>query len=99
MKRAMTVPAAPARPLRINDAMDRLIPDVAGAGAASGRDHRGDLRGPEGEARLFAKPRPLYRPGAVLARALASSLKLADIGAISVPSRLVTSVSSIPCRR
>jgi 3-hydroxyacyl-CoA dehydrogenase/enoyl-CoA hydratase/3-hydroxybutyryl-CoA epimerase len=77
-------------PLRIRDAMDRLIPDVAGAGAA-----RADViieaifENLEAKRELFAKLEAAARPGAVLA-SNTSSLKLADIGAnFKDPSRLV----------
>jgi 3-hydroxyacyl-CoA dehydrogenase/enoyl-CoA hydratase/3-hydroxybutyryl-CoA epimerase len=77
-------------PLRIRDAMDRLIPDVAGAGAA-----RADViieaifENLEAKRELFAKLEAAARPGALLA-SNTSSLKLADIGAnFKDPSRLV----------
>ena len=77
-------------PRRIRDAMDRLIPDVAGAGAA-----RADViieaifENLEAKRQLFAKLEAAARPGAVLA-SNTSSLKLADIGAnFKDPSRLV----------
>ena len=77
-------------PLRIRDAMDRLIPDVAGAGAA-----RADViieaifENLEAKQQLFAKLEAAAKPGAVLA-SNTSSLKLADVGAnFKDPSRLV----------
>jgi 3-hydroxyacyl-CoA dehydrogenase / enoyl-CoA hydratase / 3-hydroxybutyryl-CoA epimerase len=77
-------------PLRIRDAMDRLIPDVAGAGAA-----RADViieaifENLEAKQQLFAKLEAAAAPGAVLA-SNTSSLKLADIAAnFKDPSRLV----------
>ncbi|MEK6243169.1 MAG: 3-hydroxyacyl-CoA dehydrogenase NAD-binding domain-containing protein [Pseudomonadota bacterium] len=77
-------------PLRIRDAMDRLIPDVGGTGAA-----RADViieaifENLEAKQQLFAKLEAAAKPGAVLA-SNTSSLKLADIGAnFKDPSRLV----------
>jgi len=77
-------------PLRVRDAMDRLIPDVAGAGAA-----RADVvieaifENLEAKRALFAKVEAVARPGAVLATNT-SSLKLADVAAqFTDPSRLV----------
>ena len=77
-------------PRRIRDAMDRLIPDVAGAGAA-----RADViieaifENLEAKRELFAKLEAAAKPGAVLA-SNTSSLKLADIAAnFKDPSRLV----------
>ena len=77
-------------PRRIRDAMDRLIPDVAGAGAA-----RADViieaifENLEAKRGLFAKLEAAAKPGAVLA-SNTSSLKLADIAAnFKDPSRLV----------
>ena len=77
-------------PLRIRDAMDRLIPDVAGAGAAKAdviiEAIFEDLKA---KRELFAKLEAAARPGAVLA-SNTSSLKLADIAAnFKDPSRLV----------
>ena len=77
-------------PRRVRDAMDRLIPDVAGAGAA-----RADVvieaifENLEAKRALFAKVEAVARPGAVLATNT-SSLKLADVAAqFKDPSRLV----------
>jgi 3-hydroxyacyl-CoA dehydrogenase/enoyl-CoA hydratase/3-hydroxybutyryl-CoA epimerase len=75
---------------RERDAMDRLIPDVAGAGAA-----RADViieaifEDLKAKRELFAKLEAAARPGAVLA-SNTSSLKLGDIAAnFRDPSRLV----------
>ena len=77
-------------PLRVRDAMDRLIPDVSGVGAA-----KADViieaifENLEAKQQLFAKLEAAAKPGAVLA-SNTSSLKLADIGAkFKDPSRLV----------
>lgn len=77
-------------PRRVRDAMDRLIPDVAGAGAA-----KADViieaifENLDAKRQLFAKLEAMARPGAVLA-SNTSSLKLADIAAnFKDPSRLV----------
>ena len=77
-------------PRRIRDAMDRLIPDVAGAGAA-----KADViieaifENLEAKRKLFAQLEAAAKPGAVLA-SNTSSLKLADIAAnFKDPSRLV----------
>ncbi|MEO8143161.1 MAG: 3-hydroxyacyl-CoA dehydrogenase NAD-binding domain-containing protein [Betaproteobacteria bacterium] len=77
-------------PRRIRDAMDRLIPDVAGAGAA-----KADViieaifENLEAKQQLFAKLEAAAKPGAVLA-SNTSSLKLGDIAAkFKDPSRLV----------
>jgi 3-hydroxyacyl-CoA dehydrogenase/enoyl-CoA hydratase/3-hydroxybutyryl-CoA epimerase len=77
-------------PRRIRDAMDRLIPDVAGAGAA-----KADViieaifENLDAKRELFAKLEAAAKPGAVLA-SNTSSLKLADIAAnFKDPSRLV----------
>ena len=77
-------------PLRVRDAMDRLIPDVAGAGAAKAdviiEAIFEDLGAKQ---QLFAKLEAVARPGAVLA-SNTSSLKLSDIAAkFKDPSRLV----------
>ena len=76
--------------LRVRDAMDRLIPDVSGVGAA-----KADViieaifENLEAKQQLFAKLEAAAKPGAVLA-SNTSSLKLADIGAkFKDPSRLV----------
>jgi 3-hydroxyacyl-CoA dehydrogenase/enoyl-CoA hydratase/3-hydroxybutyryl-CoA epimerase len=75
---------------RIRDALDRLIPDVAGDGA-----RRADVvieaifENLEAKRELFAKVEAVAKPGAILA-SNTSSLKLADIGAdFRNPSRLV----------
>jgi 3-hydroxyacyl-CoA dehydrogenase/enoyl-CoA hydratase/3-hydroxybutyryl-CoA epimerase len=75
---------------RIRDALDRLIPDVAGDGA-----RRADViieaifENLQAKRELFAKLEAQAKPGAVLA-SNTSSLKLADIGAeFKNPSRLV----------
>jgi 3-hydroxyacyl-CoA dehydrogenase / enoyl-CoA hydratase / 3-hydroxybutyryl-CoA epimerase len=75
---------------RERNAMDRLIPDVAGAGAA-----KADViieaifENLEAKQQLFAKLEAMAKPGAVLA-SNTSSLKLADIAAkFKDPSRLV----------
>ncbi len=77
-------------PLRVRDAMDRLIPDVAGAGAAKAdviiEAIFEDLGAKQ---QLFAKLEAVAKPGAVLA-SNTSSLKLSDIAAkFKDPSRLV----------
>ncbi|MGD9953337.1 MAG: 3-hydroxyacyl-CoA dehydrogenase NAD-binding domain-containing protein [Burkholderiales bacterium] len=75
---------------RVRDALDRLIPDVAGAGAA-----RADVvieaifEDLQAKRELFAKLEAAAKPDAVLATNT-SSLKLADIAAnFKDPSRLV----------
>lgn len=77
-------------PRRIRDALDRLIPDTSGIGAA-----KADViieaifENVEAKRALFAKLEPLAKPGAILATNT-SSLKLADIGAnFRDPGRLV----------
>jgi 3-hydroxyacyl-CoA dehydrogenase/enoyl-CoA hydratase/3-hydroxybutyryl-CoA epimerase len=75
---------------RIRDAMDRLIPDVAGAGAAKAdviiEAIFEDLKA---KRELFAKIEAVAKPTAVIA-SNTSSLKLADIAAgFKDPSRLV----------
>lgn len=77
-------------PLRVRDALDRLIPDVAGAGAA-----RADVlieaifENLEAKRALFAKLESAAKPNAILA-SNTSSLRLADIAtALKDPSRLV----------
>jgi len=77
-------------PRRVRDALDRLIPDVSGAGAA-----RADVvieaifENLAAKRELFARLEAVARPGAVLA-SNTSSLKLADIAAnFKDPSRLV----------
>jgi len=75
---------------RIRDALDRLIPDVAGDGV-----RRADViieaifENLQAKRELFAKLEAQAKPGAILA-SNTSSLKLADIGAnFRNPSRLV----------
>lgn len=77
-------------PRRERDALDRLIPDVTGAGAA-----RADVvieaifENLEAKRQLFAKIEAMAKPDAVIA-SNTSSLKLADIAAgFRDPSRLV----------
>ncbi|HZN86181.1 MAG TPA: 3-hydroxyacyl-CoA dehydrogenase NAD-binding domain-containing protein [Burkholderiales bacterium] len=77
-------------PRRVRDALDRLIPDVSGAGAA-----RADVvieaifENLQAKRELFAKLEAVARPDAVLATNT-SSLKLADVAAqFADPSRLV----------
>ncbi len=77
-------------PRRMRDAMDRLIPDVPGAGAA-----RADVvieaifENLEAKRALFARVEAQAKPDAVLA-SNTSSLRLADIAtALRDPSRLV----------
>ena len=77
-------------PARIRDAMDRLIPDVAGTGAAKAdviiEAIFEDLKA---KRELFAKLEAMAKPEAVIA-SNTSSLKLADIAAeFRDPSRLV----------
>ena len=68
-------------PRRVRDALDRLIPDVSGSGAA-----RADViieaifENLDAKRQLFAKLEAVAKPGAVLA-SNTSSLKLADIAA------------------
>ncbi len=77
-------------PRRVRDALDRLIPDVAGTGAA-----RADVlieaifENLEAKRSLFARLETQAKPSAILATNT-SSLKLADIAtALKDPSRLV----------
>jgi 3-hydroxyacyl-CoA dehydrogenase / enoyl-CoA hydratase / 3-hydroxybutyryl-CoA epimerase len=77
-------------PRRVRDALDRLIPDVAGTGAA-----RADVvieaifENLQAKRELFAGVEALARPDAVLATNT-SSLKLADVAAqFKDPARLV----------
>ena len=77
-------------PRRIRDALDRLIPDVAGAGAA-----RADVvieaifENLQAKRELFAQVEAVAKPQAILATNT-SSLKLADIAAqFKDPTRLV----------
>jgi 3-hydroxyacyl-CoA dehydrogenase/enoyl-CoA hydratase/3-hydroxybutyryl-CoA epimerase len=77
-------------PRRVRDALDRLIPDVPGAGAA-----RADVvieaifENLEAKRALFAKVESVARPQAILA-SNTSSLRLSDIAtALKDPSRLV----------
>ena len=75
---------------RVRDALDLLIPDVAGAGAAHADVViEAIFENLEAKCELFAKLEAAARPGALLA-SNTSSLKLADIaGALKNPSRLV----------
>jgi 3-hydroxyacyl-CoA dehydrogenase/enoyl-CoA hydratase/3-hydroxybutyryl-CoA epimerase len=75
---------------RVRDALDRLVPDVAGEGA-----RRADViieaifENLDAKRALFAKLESMARPGAILA-SNTSSLKLADIAtALKDPARLV----------
>ena len=75
---------------RVRDALDRLIPDVAGTGAA-----RADVvieaiyENLQAKRELFARVEAVAKPGAILATNT-SSLKLADVAAgFEDPSRLV----------
>ena len=77
-------------PRRVRDALDRLIPDVSGAGAA-----RADViieaifENLEAKRQLFAKLEARAKPEAILATNT-SSLKLADIATVlKNPARLV----------
>src|SRR5438309_8130325 len=77
-------------PRRVRDALDRLIPDVGGAGAA-----RADViieaifENLEAKRELFARLEAIAKPTAILATNT-SSLKLGDIAtALKDPSRLV----------
>jgi len=77
-------------PRLVRDALDRLIPDVAGAGAA-----RADVvieaifENLDAKRQLFARLEAVAKPGAILA-SNTSSLKLADIAAgFADPARLV----------
>ena len=77
-------------PRLVRDALDRLIPDVSGAGAA-----RADViieaiyENLEAKRQLFARLEAQAKPGAILA-SNTSSLKLSDIAtALKDPSRLV----------
>ena len=77
-------------PLRVRDAMDRLIPDVTGQGA-----RQADViieaifENLPAKRDLFAKLESIAKPGAILATNT-SSLKLADIAtALKDPTRLV----------
>jgi 3-hydroxyacyl-CoA dehydrogenase/enoyl-CoA hydratase/3-hydroxybutyryl-CoA epimerase len=77
-------------PRRVRDALDRLIPDVEGAGAA-----RADViieaifEDLEAKRALFTRLEAVARPDAILA-SNTSSLKLADIAtALNDPARLV----------
>jgi 3-hydroxyacyl-CoA dehydrogenase/enoyl-CoA hydratase/3-hydroxybutyryl-CoA epimerase len=91
LKRAATLFEKRLRePRRVRDALDRLIPDVPGAGAA-----RADVvieaifENLDAKRQLFAKLEAAAKPGAILA-SNTSSLKLADIAAgFKDPSRLV----------
>ena len=77
-------------PRRVRDALDRLIPDVSGAGAA-----RADVvieaifENLQAKRELFAKVEAVAKPDAVIATNT-SSLKLADVAAqFKDPTRLV----------
>jgi 3-hydroxyacyl-CoA dehydrogenase/enoyl-CoA hydratase/3-hydroxybutyryl-CoA epimerase len=77
-------------PRRVRDAMDRLIPDVAGDGAA-----RADVvieaifENVDAKRALFAAVEKRAKPGAILATNT-SSIPLEDIaGALAAPSRLI----------
>jgi 3-hydroxyacyl-CoA dehydrogenase/enoyl-CoA hydratase/3-hydroxybutyryl-CoA epimerase len=77
-------------PRRVRDALDRLIPDVAGAGAA-----RADVvieaifENLQAKRELFAKVEAVAKPDAVIATNT-SSLRLADVAAqFKDPARLV----------
>jgi 3-hydroxyacyl-CoA dehydrogenase/enoyl-CoA hydratase/3-hydroxybutyryl-CoA epimerase len=77
-------------PRRVRDALDRLIPDVAGAGAA-----RADVvieaifENLQAKRELFAKVEAVAKPDAVIATNT-SSLKIADVAAqFKDPARLV----------
>jgi len=91
LKRAATLFEKRLRePRRVRDALDRLIPDVTGAGAA-----RADVvieaifENLDAKRQLFAKLEAAAKPGAILA-SNTSSLKLADIAAgFKDPSQLV----------
>jgi len=77
-------------PRRVRDALDRLIPDVAGAGAANAdvviEAIFEDL---QAKRDLFAKVEAVAKPGAIIATNT-SSLKLGDIAALfKDPARLV----------
>ncbi|HKI63999.1 MAG TPA: 3-hydroxyacyl-CoA dehydrogenase NAD-binding domain-containing protein [Burkholderiales bacterium] len=75
---------------RVRDALDRLIPDVAGAGAAHADVViEAIFENLEAKRELFAKLERAAKPGAILA-SNTSSLKLADIAvALKNPARLV----------
>ena len=77
-------------PRRVRDALDRLIPDVAGAGAAHADVViEAIFENLDAKRALFAKVEAVAKPDAVLATNT-SSLKLADIAAqFKDPSRLV----------
>ncbi|MGH8687547.1 MAG: 3-hydroxyacyl-CoA dehydrogenase NAD-binding domain-containing protein [Burkholderiales bacterium] len=77
-------------PRRIRDAMDRLIPDVAGAGAAHADVViEAIFENLEAKRELFTRIEAVAKPDAVLATNT-SSLKLADVAAgFRDPSRLV----------
>ena len=77
-------------PRRVRDALDRLIPDVAGAGAAHADVViEAIFENLQAKRELFAKVEAVARPEAVLGTNT-SSLKLADIAAqFKDPARLV----------
>jgi 3-hydroxyacyl-CoA dehydrogenase/enoyl-CoA hydratase/3-hydroxybutyryl-CoA epimerase len=77
-------------PRRVRDALDRLVPDVSGAGAAQADVViEAIFENLDAKRELFARLEAAARPDAVLATNT-SSLKLADIAAgLKDPSRLV----------
>jgi 3-hydroxyacyl-CoA dehydrogenase/enoyl-CoA hydratase/3-hydroxybutyryl-CoA epimerase len=77
-------------PRRVRDALDRLIPDVAGDGAAHADVViEAIFENLQAKRELFAKVEAVARPGAVIATNT-SSLKLADVAAqFKDPARLV----------
>jgi 3-hydroxyacyl-CoA dehydrogenase/enoyl-CoA hydratase/3-hydroxybutyryl-CoA epimerase len=77
-------------PRRVRDALDRLIPDVAGAGAAHADVViEAIFENLQAKRELFAKVEAVARPGAVIATNT-SSLKLTDVAAqFKDPARLV----------
>ena len=89
-------------PRRVRDAIDRLIPDVAGDGVARADvDHRGDLRERRSEARRCSpRSRRRAKPGAILATNT-SSIPLEDIATAMRRSDAARSActSSIRSRR
>ncbi len=91
MKRAVALFAKRLRdPLRIRDALDRMIPDTTGAGAAHADVIiEAIFENIDAKRALFAKLEPMAKPGAILA-SNTSSLKLEDISAnFKDPGRLV----------
>src|SRR3954466_995445 len=77
-------------PLRVRDAMDRLIPDTTGQGAAQADVIiEAIFENLQAKRDLFAKLEAIAKPSAIIATNT-SSLKLADIAtALKDPSRLV----------